>query len=174
MTETRLKAMTYNLYLGGDVAPLLNASPGDLPARVERLWRTVQDTNWASRARAIAAAIVDSKPDVVALQEVYRWSTVTKLREVEVVHDFLATLLEALDQAGETYVSPVRAWGVTVEVPTGPGPDVRFEDSVAILVRHQGGAVSGWSRPVSGPILGQPPSPPRWRAIRHQPAVGIG
>jgi hypothetical protein len=95
----------------------------------------VQETNWASRAPAIG----EWKPDVVALQEVYRWSTVTKMTEVEVVHDFLSTQLDALDETGEPYVSPVRAWGVSVELPTEPGPDLRFEDSVA--------GVRCWSTP---------------------------
>lgn len=151
MEHAELTVMSYNVYLGGDVGGLLARSTKDVGRQMGRLWTTVQASDWPSRARAIAAEIARVEPDVLSLQEVCRWSTIERDAEgrpgVKVVHDFLETLLAELEQAGMRYFAPVRTWGAVVQLPTPGGPEVRFEDSLAILIKA-GGRATDWSKPL--------------------------
>jgi endonuclease/exonuclease/phosphatase family metal-dependent hydrolase len=139
--ELALSALTWNIYLGGDISGVIGAPPDVLPTRTEALWKTVQQTDFHLRAGAIADQIVRSQTDVVAMQEVYRWSKVVRrpLREgapdVEVVYDFLEILLVALRKRGAPYFTAVRSPGADVFLPGLGGRDIRLEDSVAILLK---------------------------------------
>lgn len=141
-----LRVMTWNVYLGADVAPVIGAPVSETPARMAEVWRTVQRTDFRVRARAIASEIAASGADVVALQEVYRWSTLPRrpLDEApsaeRLEFDFLALLLDELASLGATYVAAARSLGVNVLLPTTGGPDVRMEDSVVLLLRAGRGA----------------------------------
>jgi endonuclease/exonuclease/phosphatase family metal-dependent hydrolase len=156
MREISLKAMSWNLYAGGDVSRVINADPVILPARMAGLWAMVQRTDFRSRARVIADQICSAAPDVVGLQEVLRWSTIQRrplgdggpVERVEC--DFLTVLVEELRARGEDYFAAVRTFGVDVAIPMENGPDVRLQDSVAILLRAHKGSEWTWEKPRQG------------------------
>ena len=63
-----IEVMSYNLYLGADIDPLLDPNAG--AAAVLGALAQLQRTNFPARAQAIAAEIVAHEPDLVGLQEV--------------------------------------------------------------------------------------------------------
>lgn len=149
--------MSWNLYLGADVSRVLAVDSALLPARVAAVWDTVNRTDFRARAKKIAAAICRERPDVVALQELCRWSSLYRrpLRQYpspeSVEYDFLSILLEALAARGETYFAAARSRGIDVLLPASQGPDIRLEDSLALLLRA-GRQANGfeWAKPQTG------------------------
>ncbi len=139
MNNRELTVLTWNIYLGGDHAPLLGTTPEEVPARMSKLWRQAQGTFFPSRARAMAAMIARARPDVIGLQEVTRWSVDARPKLgvplPVVVYDFIPILLGELAALGAFYSLAARSPGVDVLLPTEEGFDVRLEDALAILVR---------------------------------------
>src|SRR4051794_32516707 len=69
--KRELTVMTRNLYLGADIARVLDATtPRDFLVSVATTYGTVQFTNFPARAAAIAAEIDANRVDLVGLQEV--------------------------------------------------------------------------------------------------------
>jgi hypothetical protein len=74
-----IDVMTQNQYLGADLAPVLGAAtavpfdPGAFNAAVVDALRKIAQTRPAERGRALAAEIAQRNPDVVGLQEAYRF-----------------------------------------------------------------------------------------------------
>ncbi len=152
MNDHGLTVLTWNIYLGGDHAPLINASPQELPARMLTLWRQVRRTFFPSRARSMAAIIARTQPDVIGLQEAMRWSIDPRpklgVSVPATVYDFIPLLLGELAALGAFYVLAARSPGVDVLLPTTEGFDVHFEDALAILVRvPMPGEALAWSNP---------------------------
>ena len=152
-----LKILTWNVYLGADVANVINAPAAETPRRMTALLRTAERTDFAVRSKAIAKLIARSGADLVSLQEVYRWSTVVRRPlnegppEETVRWDFLPMLLDALNAEGTTYFAAARSNGIDVMLPTTESFDVRMQDSVAILLRAGVGAPPlTWERPQQG------------------------
>jgi endonuclease/exonuclease/phosphatase family metal-dependent hydrolase len=163
--------MTRNLYLGADLGPALAATSQEaLAIAAASIYRTVQQTDFPSRARAIAKEIAAAEPMVVGLQEATLWRTgqpgvldgpVTPATTVG--YDFLAILDGELHRAGLRYELAVVHQNVDIEVPSALGFDVRYTDRDAILVRADSGetavvgATSGqFATLLSVPVLGQP------------------
>lgn len=148
MGLTDLNILTWNLYLGADIARLINAPQRELPERMSAVWAMVRSTGYPERARAIAGQIdglgPDQVPDLIALQEAFRWSIVSGAPgaeaelATETVHDFGQYLMGALAGRGLTYIPAAVGPGISVTVPTAEGVRVRFEDSVMLLVRSDG------------------------------------
>ena len=140
---TTVKVMTRNIYLGGDMTPLLSAtSLNDVLFRAAAVWAQVQANNFPERARALAAEIATHKPDVVGLQEasLYRSDTpfdgpISPAEKVEL--DFIQILLAALKARGQEYRVVATFEGTDAELPVGlpPTMDIRFTDRVSMLVR---------------------------------------
>lgn len=157
MADLSLSILTWNLYLGADVSRVIAVDSASLPARVAKVWEIVNKTNFHVRAKAIAAAICREQPDVVALQEVCRWSTLYRLpleqewRPEIVEYDFLRILLDELKASGESYFPAVRSPGIDVLLSAAHGPDIRLEDSLVLLLRT-GRSLTGlkWARPRAG------------------------
>jgi endonuclease/exonuclease/phosphatase family metal-dependent hydrolase len=103
-----IRAATYNLYLGADVTVVFGVTDAeDLARKAKVVLEQVLATDFPGRAEAVARILVEQRVDLVGLQEVAQWS-----REVpgadggmrtEVWLDFLATLLDALERAGQKY-----------------------------------------------------------------------
>jgi endonuclease/exonuclease/phosphatase family metal-dependent hydrolase len=105
-SDTTLRVATYNLYLGADLTVVFDvASREELGHRARTVLDQVLATDFASRARAIAAILVRERVDVVGLQEVARWSSAIAGAEPAVWLDFLAELLTSLEEAGERYAA---------------------------------------------------------------------
>jgi endonuclease/exonuclease/phosphatase family metal-dependent hydrolase len=149
--------LNWNLYLGTDVSRVLGADPISLPDKVSAAWEIVNGTDFRARAKTIAASICREQPDVVALQEVCRWSSLYRLPLEErfapeiVEYDFLEILLGELKARGESYFTAARSRGIDVLLPTAHGPDIRLEDSLVLLLRSgQAGSKLKWRKPRSG------------------------
>lgn len=157
--------MTRNLYLGSDLLPLATAfTPQDQAARAAEVFTQVKATDFASRARLLAAEISGSGAALVGLQEVALWRTGaldgarTPAKKVE--FDFLELLLNEL---GDSYQVVVVEDLFDAEISSALGHDVRFTSRDAILVKRGSVIVTNRSKgrfgtfltipTISGPML---------------------
>jgi endonuclease/exonuclease/phosphatase family metal-dependent hydrolase len=114
-----ITVMTRNVYLGGNLGPLLvAASPTEFVLAVQTILAQVAATNFPERAEALADEIVAKKPDLVGLQEVFRF-TVNGATAAPPFRDLLDDLVAALAARGEEYyvAAQVRNLAVTIPVP---------------------------------------------------------
>ena len=141
-----LRVMTRNLYLGTDLLPVL-AAPDltTLVITVAQQYSLVVQTDFPSRAQAIAAEIATEEPDLVSLEEVALWRTQfpadgAATPATDVAYDFLAILLDAIHAQGVDYYAAVVSTNTDAEL-TGAFPsglmDVRFTDRDVILARRE-------------------------------------
>ena len=174
LCKNKVKVMTRNLYLGADIFKVLKAAQNpnpenhglDVPIAVAELFQTVQYTSFPERAEAIAREIWLTRPHLIGLQEVSSWYTQSpsdffdfssgspipdpdQEPAGELVYDYLAILLEALEARGLHYEVAVSNTNADIELPmlTGfitipeyPAPvpnfdDLRMVDHDVILVR---------------------------------------
>src|SRR5579875_2568931 len=117
MSELAMSVLSWNLYLGADVGRVIGAKSSLVPSRMASLWQTAQRTNFAHRAKSIARIIRREDPDIVALQEVGRWSSAARrplnapATPEKTEFDFLRILLNELEALGAYYFVAVRSPG---------------------------------------------------------------
>lgn len=161
---TDVTVMTRNLYLGGDITRPVRAAQGQtgvaallaLGHAADALRTVVDQTDFPSRARLLAAELAESRPDLAGLQEVALWrhgplqlDQPGRLDATEVDLDFLALLLGELDTRGLPYDVVATQDESDVEAPafrgdprTGNDPtarDVRLTMRDVVLVRRGSG-----------------------------------
>ncbi|MFI1285866.1 endonuclease/exonuclease/phosphatase family protein [Streptomyces sp. NPDC020858] len=177
--QARLRVLTRNLYLGGDLAPVLAAtSPQALVAAVTAVYANVQATNFPERARVLADEIAKSGPHLVGLQEAVLWRSQTPAGPGSATHveyDFLQILLDALAARGKHYAAVASVVvGSDFEAPrsTPSGlQDIRLTDRDVLLARtdlpagvfsvaNAQAATFQSHLPICRPVLGCPPNPP--------------
>jgi endonuclease/exonuclease/phosphatase family metal-dependent hydrolase len=140
--------MTRNMYLGGDLEPLLTvASPAEIPFVAAAIWAEIQASEFELRAGAMADEIARTGPDLVGLQEVALYRTrgpISTPPATTVAYDFLELLMDALAERGQDYrvVSLVTNSDVEMPVWRNVPPDglppiswVRFTDRDVIIAR---------------------------------------
>jgi endonuclease/exonuclease/phosphatase family metal-dependent hydrolase len=145
MAEQRLgppgtaSVLTRNLYLGGDIGPLLGAP--DPLAAAAAIWEEIQHTDYPARAAQLAREIAELQPDLVGLQEAVRFTIgpfpATEFPTIEIV-DFLSVLDDHLVSLGESYSLVAYQPNTAVALPLMMGESVvtiGYQDAVAILVR---------------------------------------
>lgn len=154
--ETKITAMTRNLYLGADifrvVEAALNPNPNpdglDVPRAVATVYQTMLYTNFGARAKAIADEIALNKPQVIGLQEVSTFYKQTPsdfqignpVKASTVVINFF-DVLDAELKARGMYYQAFKVTNADVELPmldtSSPTylSDVRMVDHDYILVR---------------------------------------
>jgi endonuclease/exonuclease/phosphatase family metal-dependent hydrolase len=132
----QVTVMTYNLYLGANLQPLLAADPATVAGLAQEVWDHVEQVDFRLRARAIARLIDGSDPEVVGLQEVALWERGASPASLAPVYDFQQILLDALAHRGERYrpVSTSRNFQ-SPPVPLASGGVGRFTDRDVIIVR---------------------------------------
>lgn len=126
-------AMTQNLYVGADLAPILEAlvsNPRAVPALVSEALASIRATDFPQRAAAIAREIDSERPQLVALQEASRICEVPGSCE-----DHLEMLLSALSSSEPTYRVVAIYSAPTVTLPSSTGGLARLTDRNAILAR---------------------------------------
>jgi endonuclease/exonuclease/phosphatase family metal-dependent hydrolase len=143
---------TFNLYVGAEFDQVLALNPSDpeffpkLVAGVAAIHGQILQSDFPSRADALAEQIVMRLPDLIALQEV---SLIRRqspgdlvvggtVPATEAELDYLAILLAAIERRGGHYAVASTVQDTDVEVPlfTGEGfDDVRLTDRDVILVR---------------------------------------
>jgi endonuclease/exonuclease/phosphatase family metal-dependent hydrolase len=150
---TTLSVLTWNLYLGANVRRVLGGPPEALPAATDGLWHMVQATDFPARAELLARAIARLRPDILLLQEAARWSDAVAPGAAPGQRlDWIELLQGASSRRDLAYRLAVRSMASDVVLPRSAGPSLRFEDSVAILVREapDGEPVFGWAGARSG------------------------
>jgi endonuclease/exonuclease/phosphatase family metal-dependent hydrolase len=143
--------MTRNVYVGANVDVVLAApSPEQVPILVAQAFQQLLSTNFPERAKALAKEIAATRPHLVGLQEISLIRTQSPGDAVvggttpaeNVLYDFLAILLEALEKRGLRYRVAGKIQNTDVEVPmlVNASPpafdDVRLTDFDIILARH--------------------------------------
>ena len=131
---SRLTVMTQNLYVGADVDEVITAlatpDPNDdIPALLNAV-ATIERTDFAARADAIADEIGRTRPVVVGLQEVSTIGVDIPPLGVSLHVDFLPILLGALAAEGLNYVVAIEYENFTAS----PAPGISLTDAEAILV----------------------------------------
>ncbi|HLI81478.1 MAG TPA: endonuclease/exonuclease/phosphatase family protein [Candidatus Binataceae bacterium] len=99
-------AMTYNVYFGADLTPILTAGDfNDLLIATTAAWQQVVASDIPDRAAAIADEIAANSPALVGLQEVAQWSVGATPGTTEVRYDFLEFIQNRLAEDGAHYAA---------------------------------------------------------------------
>lgn len=133
-----LRVMTRNMYLGADLAPVLNATSfPEFATEVATVYITVQQSDISARAAALAAEIDSSQPDLIGLQEVSLWQTGPFGGPANnVTYDALQLLLNALEARGLRYTPISVLTEFEAEAPSALGINIRFADRDVVLARE--------------------------------------
>ncbi len=148
-----LRVMAYNLYLGTNLGPLMQAqNEMEFLIAGVRAYGELQQTNFPARAGKIADQIAKVRPDVVAIEEAGLWSVSAPyapggppLVPFVVQYDFIQLLLDSLEARGLAFTVPSVDSTSDVAAPVATAFDefgnptafalVRFQDRDAVLVR---------------------------------------
>lgn len=128
-----VKVLTRNLYIGADVTPFITGGTADPLV----LWSEIQATDFGKRSGALAAEIVAGRPDLVGLQEAYRFEIVTfgEAGPTSQVVDYVDVLLAQLAARGASYRKVVESRLLDLPVPLAANVLVKVTDRDVILVR---------------------------------------
>jgi endonuclease/exonuclease/phosphatase family metal-dependent hydrolase len=172
-----MTAMTQNLYLGANLTPLFGPTGNDLVVQAAIAYAHVVETDFPSRARAIAEEISAAHPDVIGLQEVALWQTapITDPARRTTTYDFLGILLDALAEADHPYRVVAENTNFSGTLPISASTLVTFTDHDAIIVRADlptpelqvsNAAGAEFTAAVRVPVNGQPMVIPRgWSSV---------
>jgi len=109
-----VKVMTRNVYLGADLGDAIAAtSQEDFLKANGAILRQVDENSFEVRAKGLSREILSTKPDLVGLQEVAKWSIgppelavitdPSKSTATTVKYDFLNTLMAELNRGAKRY-----------------------------------------------------------------------
>jgi endonuclease/exonuclease/phosphatase family metal-dependent hydrolase len=139
--KRELTVMTRNLYLGADIARVLDATtPTEFLISVAQTYSVVQFTDFPTRAAAIAAEIDAADADIVGLQEVSKWTSTGPGAPPS--FDFLTILQQKLADRGLSFSVASTSRNLSVgpvplllcAVPTIGACLISYEDRDVILV----------------------------------------
>lgn len=93
-----ITVMTYNVYLGGDTGSIFVLPPGDptLLSTIAQVYQQIVDSDYQSRAEAIADSIKEHRPHLVGLQEITLMHSLDSMEMPSIYMDFLPMLMNAL------------------------------------------------------------------------------
>jgi endonuclease/exonuclease/phosphatase family metal-dependent hydrolase len=129
-----ISVMTRNLYIGGDLGPLVTATtPAEFAQAVQTILTQIGASNFPERAAALADEIASRKPHLVGLQEVFR-ITLNGATAAPPFRDQLDDLLDALAARGVEYEVAAQVRNLDVGIPTPMGL-VRATDRDVVLAR---------------------------------------
>ena len=134
-TAQPVNTMTRNVYLGASLGPAIGVA--DLPALVAatgEILREVDSNEFPTRAEGLAQEILETKPDLIGLQEVAWWRTAPVKYEVldprvgpsatDTRYDYLEELLGHLNQHKQEYEVVVVQEEFDFEAPADEDPDI--------------------------------------------------
>ena len=148
-----IKVMTRNVYVGTSFDQILSATDQEMiPIYVAQAFEVLVNTDFESRARALAEEVKLIKPHLIGLQEIslIRYQSQGDFLEgnpvpaTDVLYDYLEIYLNALQQAGLDYDVAVTGENIDIELPMFAGfnddgevilDDVRLTDYDVILAR---------------------------------------
>ncbi len=130
----RITVMTRNLYLGADLVPVIVAqTPEEFFSAAQDALAQVAANNFPERAAALAAEIVEKKPHLVGLQEVYNF-TLDGNNNLPPFRDHLLDLMNALSAQGADYRVAAVVKDMDIQLPLG-GILLGVTDRDVILAR---------------------------------------
>ena len=148
----KVKIVSLNQYYGTEleeaIAGVLAGDPELIVTGVSLAYARLESTDFHTRAQAMAAAIQEKEPDLIALQEAALWRTqvpsdtftATPTPATNVVYDFVEILRTALAAHGLAYDVAIEFTGFDVELPrlneSMELEDVRLTDREVILVNR--------------------------------------
>lgn len=93
-----ITVMTYNVYLGGDAGSIFVIPPTDpsLLSTIAQVYQQIVDSDYPSRAAAIAESIKEHQPHLVGLQEITFMHSLDSTAMPSIYMDFLQMLENAL------------------------------------------------------------------------------
>ncbi|SFT05241.1 endonuclease/exonuclease/phosphatase family protein [Marininema halotolerans] len=105
VTNAPLKVITWNVYEGASLLPLISRNENVLRRRTVRVFRQFLATNFNARATSMAKIFQRLQPDIIGLQEMSIWSLTPPpgSRAPSVTYNFLTILQEKLRAAGLNY-----------------------------------------------------------------------
>jgi endonuclease/exonuclease/phosphatase family metal-dependent hydrolase len=124
-----LRAMTQNLYVGADLFQVFGADPNNplgIPIAVAQIYQDVLDSDFHSRATALAKQVAATDPDLIGLQEVSLIVEVDDQFQPVNYLDYLTIFLGALAAEGLNYEVAEVVENADVQLPAlagfAPGP----------------------------------------------------
>lgn len=152
LRKAKIKAVSYNLYVGADIFRVFAPYPCGIPQAVHDIHSIIQATDFPARAESIADQIMEQEPHVIGLQEVSLLRTqfpgnalspdgsgieflgdfptdprfMFKTDAQDVSYDYLQLLLDALTARGLEYVPVTGASVVNADVEL---PAIEFDGS---------------------------------------------
>ena len=141
----QVSVMTWNIYVGADVDPILAASdPNEVPLLVAAAWQELQATSFEERAETMAKFVKRYRPHLIGLQEV---SLIQRFASpdpasLEEQLDYLAIFMEKLSDRGLSYQIAGKVDNADITVPRLADPTtfaldyVRLLDSDVVLARQ--------------------------------------
>jgi endonuclease/exonuclease/phosphatase family metal-dependent hydrolase len=134
----RVSVASYNLYLGADLTPILQAgSQAELVQRSGEAYQHMVQVDFPSRAQAIARLLARQRPDIVGLQEVSTWERGTLGGATTPTYDYLSLLLDALAQRGLSYYVASTATNFSATMPISATEQAKYTDQDVVLVRNR-------------------------------------
>jgi endonuclease/exonuclease/phosphatase family metal-dependent hydrolase len=151
-TDPQLRVMTYNLYLGADLVPIITAAPDQVLTEAKEAWHHVRATNFRIRAEAVADLITEEQPHLAGLQEVALWqmAPIDDPTHLTTKYDFLQLLLRELEQNGTPYEPVAQNPFFAAMLPVSEDRLVKFTDrNVIIAPKGRNEDVLAVANPVS-------------------------
>lgn len=153
--KAAVTVMTRNLYVGTDVDAVIGAiqtpaTDDDLPALLAAI-ETLRETDFPTRAAAIAEEIARARPHVVGLQEVSQIDLTLPPLGIDIHQDFLPVLLGELSARGLDYAVAAQVRNIEA----APFPGVSLVDYDAILVDRRRVQVQSTTAQNFGSNLGE-------------------
>jgi endonuclease/exonuclease/phosphatase family metal-dependent hydrolase len=132
--ENSASFLTWNLYLGADLEPVLKSNIDQLPGTVSKVFEQFLSTNIKKRMKEVAKQIASQKPDIIGVQEASLWQlSVPNLPTV--TYDSLSMLLNELKKKKLYYYIASKSENAFIRLPTNQGNRISFLDRDVILVR---------------------------------------
>lgn len=127
--------MTWNLYVGADITPLIGKMPNQVPEAVTEVFNQLRQTDFLTRAKSIAEQIYQTKPDLIGLQEVALLTV--QFPRIKRVIDFLRILLKELKKLGLKYDVIAINENSKISLPSSKGNIIGLLDRDVILARDE-------------------------------------
>lgn len=128
-----IKIMTWNIYLGASLAPLINTTEEEVPCAVTEVFSQVIETDFYDRAKSIARIIIEDRLDIIGLQEVAQWTVQSSDCKCDM--NFLTILLEELCRCGYRYSIAAINRNYSFSLPDSKGNIISLVNRDVILFR---------------------------------------
>ncbi|SFT05252.1 endonuclease/exonuclease/phosphatase family protein [Marininema halotolerans] len=137
ITNRPLKVITWNVYEGAALLPLITRNQNAVRQRTVRVFRQFLATDFNARATSMSKIFQRLQPDIIGLQEMSIWTLTPPpgSRAPSVTYNFLTILQEKLRAAGLNYRVVARNNNYSDTLPGATGYTYGLSDFDVILAR---------------------------------------